>query len=139
MPRYARGPALTVDAVWIRRGAVLLVRRRRPPFAGTWALPGGFVEPSESVEEAAERELLEETGLRGRRLGLLGVYSGPDRDPRQPTATVAFLFGGRGGSPRAGDDAADAAWIPLAAAKGLAFDHDLILRDAVRLQLHRRL
>jgi 8-oxo-dGTP diphosphatase len=132
MRRYPPGPALTVDAVWIRRGAVLLVQRRRPPFAGAWALPGGFVEATETVEEAVSRELREETGLRGRIVGLVGVYSGPDRDPRQPTATVAFLFRGRGGIPRAADDAAEARWIRLDRATGLAFDHDRILRDAVR-------
>ncbi|MCI4322083.1 MAG: NUDIX domain-containing protein, partial [Thermoplasmata archaeon] len=60
MPRYPRGPKLTADAVWIRAGRLLLVRRGRPPFRGSWALPGGFVEPEETVEAAAVRELLEE-------------------------------------------------------------------------------
>jgi 8-oxo-dGTP diphosphatase len=130
--RIPRGPALTVDAVWIRRGQILLVRRGRPPFRGRWALPGGFVEPRERVEEAVLRELEEETGLRGRILRLVGVYSGPDRDPRRPTASVVFLVTGSGGSPRAGDDAGDAAWVPVNAARGLAFDHDRIVADALR-------
>jgi len=138
MPHYRRGPALTVDAVWIRRGAVLLVQRRRPPFAGSWALPGGFVEPDETVEEAVERELREETGLTGRANGLVGVYSGPDRDPRKPTATVAIRIRGRAGVPKGGDDAGAAAWVPLGEAHGLAFDHDTILRDALRLLRPRR-
>ena len=132
MPRHPSGPALTVDVVWIRRGRVLLVRRGRPPFRGRWALPGGFVERSETVETAALRELREETGLSGRLGPVIGVYSGPDRDPRKPTATIAFRVVGRGGRPRGGDDAARAEWVPLAEALGLAFDHDRILADARR-------
>lgn len=130
-PSY-ENPALTVDAVWIRRGMVLLVRRRREPFRGMWALPGGFVELRETVEAAVMRELREETGLRARPRQLLGVYSGPDRDPRKPTTTVVFLMRGRGGVPHAGDDAAAAAWVPLQKARPLAFDHSRILRDAIR-------
>src|SRR5208283_2073316 len=122
-------PALTVDAVWIRAGKVLLVRRGRPPFQGVWALPGGFVELRETVEEALVRELREETGLAGRTLGIVGVYSGPERDPRKTTATVAFLVGGRARTPVGQDDAALAAWVPLAKAHPLAFDHEEILSD----------
>ncbi|MGI0070526.1 MAG: NUDIX domain-containing protein [Thermoplasmata archaeon] len=129
--RYAH-PALTVDAVWIRSGDVLLVRRRDPPFRGAWALPGGFVNLRETVEAAIVRELREETGLNARPVGLVGVYSGPDRDPRKPTATVAFHVRGRGGTPRGGDDAAAARWTRLKEAHSLAFDHDRILHDALR-------
>ncbi len=132
-PRY-ENPALTVDAVWIRSGNVLLVRRGRPPFRGFWALPGGFVELRETVEEALVRELHEETGLVGHPLGIVGVYSGPDRDPRKPTTTVAFLVGGRGGNPVGHDDAASAAWVRLSEARPLAFDHERILKDARRLR-----
>jgi 8-oxo-dGTP diphosphatase len=131
-PRY-QNPALAVDAVWIRSGTVLLVRRGRPPFRGFWALPGGFVEIRETVEEALVRELREETGLVGRPLGIVGVYSGPDRDPRKPTTSVAFLVGGRGGAPVGADDAAFAQWVPLAKARPLAFDHGRILKDARRI------
>jgi len=130
VPRYPPGPALTVDAVWIAGGRVLLVRRGAPPFRGRWALPGGFVDACETVEAAVVRELKEETGLVARPIAVLGVYSGPGRDPRRPTATVAFRMRGRVASPRGSDDAADAAWVPLAAARGLAFDHDRIVRDA---------
>jgi 8-oxo-dGTP diphosphatase len=138
VPRWRTGPALTADAVWIVRGRVLLVRRGRPPFRGAWALPGGFVELEETVEAAVARELLEETGLRGRAARLVGVYSGPDRDPRKPTTTVAYLIRGRAGRPRAGDDAAAACWVPVGSARPLAFDHARILRDAVRLLRVRR-
>ena len=133
-----RGPALTVDAVWIHRGHLLVVRRGRPPFRGMWALPGGFVEPEETVEAAVVRELREETGLRAAAGPLVGVYSGPDRDPRKPTATVAFLIRGRPRSPRAGDDASATVWLPIEAARPLAFDHEQIVRDARRLIARRR-
>ena len=130
--RY-ENPALTTDAVWIRDERVLLIRRARPPFRGMWALPGGFVELRETVEETVSRELREETGLAGRPWKLVGVYSGPDRDPRKPTTTVAFLMRGRPGRPKGGDDAASSEWVPLLRARPLAFDHERILRDAVRL------
>jgi len=130
--RYRRGPALTVDAVWLWSGRVLLVRRARAPFRGDWALPGGFVEPEETVEEAVARELREETGLVARPRSIVGVYSGPDRDPRKPTATVAFLMRGRARRPRAGDDAREAAWLPVREVRRLAFDHGRILADALR-------
>lgn len=136
MPRPI-GPALTVDAVWIHRGTILLVRRGRPPFRGRWALPGGFVEPDETVEDAVARELWEETGLRARPRAIVGVYSGPRRDPRGSTATVAYLMTGVAGAPRGGDDAASAAWIPIRHARGLAFDHDRIVRDGHRLWKRR--
>ena len=130
--RY-QNPALTTDAVWIRSGKVLLVRRGKPPFRGMWAFPGGFVEQRETVEATVVRELKEETGLTGRPWKLIGVYSGPDRDPRKPSTSVAFLMRGTGGRPTGGDDAASAAWVSLSEARPLAFDHARILRDAIRL------
>ena len=131
-PAY-QNPALAVDAVWIRSGRLLLVRRGRPPFRGQWALPGGFVELRETVEAAVVRELKEETGLTARPWKLVGVYSGPDRDPRKPITSVVFLMKGPGGTPVGGDDASSAAWIPLRAAHPLAFDHEKIVGDARRL------
>jgi 8-oxo-dGTP diphosphatase len=131
--RRYENPALTVDAVWIRAGKVLLIRRRGPPFRGFWAFPGGFVELRETVEEALVRELKEETGLVGRPRKIVGVFSGPDRDPRKPTTTVAFLVGGKGGRPAGRDDATSAEWVPLAEAHPLAFDHERILSVARRL------
>ncbi len=137
-PRF-RNPALATDAVWIRGGKILLVRRGRPPFRGMSALPGGFVELTETVEQAVARELREETGLVARPWRLVGVYSGPDRDPRKPTTSVVYLMRGRGGRPRGGDDAAAAEWVPLDRVGPLAFDHALIVRDALRLVRRPRL
>jgi 8-oxo-dGTP diphosphatase len=133
MPTRYSGPSLAVDAVWVRNGVVLLVRRGRPPFRGSWALPGGFVELNETVEAAVLRELREETGLTGRIDGLVGVYSGPRRDPRKPITSVIFLIRGRGGQPHGSDDAADARWVPLDRVGSLAFDHRRVLNDALAL------
>jgi 8-oxo-dGTP diphosphatase len=135
--RY-RNPALTTDAVWIHGGRVLLVRRGKPPFRGMWALPGGFVEQQETVEAACVRELKEETGLVARPWKLVGVYSGPERDPRKPSTSVAFLMRGRARRPRGGDDAASAEWVLLSRARPLAFDHERIVRDARRLYARLR-
>jgi 8-oxo-dGTP diphosphatase len=132
------GPALAVDAVWVAEGRILLVRRGRPPFRGRWALPGGFVELGETVEQAALRELEEETGLRPVGLRLLGVYSRPDRDPRGPTVSVAFRMRGKPRTPTGGSDAREARWIPIARARGLAFDHDEIVADAVGAARRKR-
>jgi len=75
-------PKVAVDVVLENKGKVLLVQRALEPFAGKWALPGGFVEEGETVEQAAVREVKEETGLDIELEGLLGVYSDPGRDPR---------------------------------------------------------
>jgi 8-oxo-dGTP diphosphatase len=113
-------PALTVDIVLIRAGHILLIQRGHPPFAGHWALPGGFVEENEPLEAAARRELLEETGLEPPELQQLGAF----RDPRGWTISVAFWAHVEGDiTPHAGDDAAAARWWPLNDLPPLAFDH----------------
>ena len=127
-------PSVTADCVvFDDRGRLLLIRRRNPPFAGQFALPGGFVDPDETTEAAAWRELLEETGLQARELRLVGVYSKPGRDPRGWTISIAYLVSVDEGAPVAGDDAAAvefrADWRELT----LAFDHDEIVRDAAKL------
>ncbi|MFH8563614.1 NUDIX hydrolase [Streptomyces sp. NPDC017988] len=132
--------AVTVDlAVFtIREGTlhVLLVERGQEPYAGRWALPGGFVLPDESAESAARRELAEETGLAdvtGLHLEQVRTYSEPDRDPRMRVVSVAYAaLVADPPEPRGGGDAAHAAWLPYrpAADRPLAFDHDRILADA---------
>jgi 8-oxo-dGTP diphosphatase len=128
-----RTPALTADCVVVdARRRVLLVRRKNPPFKGMYALPGGFVDIGETVEEACRRELLEETGVRAGKLQLLGVYSDPKRDPRGHTCSVAFLARLGHATAKAGDDAAAAEWIEEWSKVQLAFDHAQILADAKR-------
>jgi 8-oxo-dGTP diphosphatase len=131
---FPRTPALTTDAViFDSKGRVLLVRRGNPPFKGEYALPGGFVDVGETVEEACRRELKEETGVVVRTLSLVGVYSDPHRDPRGHTCSVTYLGHVEDEQPRAGDDAAAAEWVADWRGLTLAFDHAQILRDAERL------
>ena len=132
MTRRYPSPSLAVDAVWVRGDHILLVRRGRTPYRGDWALPGGFVEIGETVEQAVLRELREETGLTGRVGRLLGVYSDPKRDPRKHTVSVVFEIRGRGGPPHGGDDAAAAEWVPLHPRPPMAFDHGRIVRESLR-------
>lgn len=130
-------PAVTVDTVLATVGdrgdlRVLLIERARPPFAGSWALPGGFVDQHEDLEVAARREMLEETHLQLGPMVQLGAYGTPHRDPRGHTVGVAYLALCGPGDARgqAGDDAADCRWFGLRRPPKLAFDHGLILRDA---------
>jgi 8-oxo-dGTP diphosphatase len=116
---------------------VLLVQRGVDPFAGMWAIPGGFKRPDETLDEAARRELLEETGVDGASFfRQFGTYGDPNRDPRMNVVTVAYVALIRDiGTPAASTDAAAAALMPVDEALGgtieLAFDHAKILGDAV--------
>jgi 8-oxo-dGTP diphosphatase len=132
MPR-PKTPALTADCVVVdARNRVLLVRPKHPPFKGQYALPGGFVDIGETVEDACRRELMEETGVKVGKVQLLGVYSDPGRDPRGHICTVAFLARVRSSRAKAGDDAAAAEWVENWSKIDLAFDHAKILTDADR-------
>jgi len=127
-------PALTTDCVvFDARGYVLLIRRKHDPFKGSYALPGGFVDVGERVEDACRRELKEETGLEVGALRLIGVYSDPNRDPRGHTCSIAYLARVGRAEPQAGDDAAWAGWVADWRAEVLAFDHAAILSDAEKL------
>jgi len=133
--------AVTVDVVILTMSEgllhILLVRRGEEPFEGMWAIPGGFKRPTETLDEAAKRELAEETGVDAASLlTQFGAYGDPERDPRLNVVTVAYLAVLRDvGSVVAGTDAADAALVPvsdvLSAKIDLAFDHLRIVRDAV--------
>lgn len=126
-------PALTVDVVIVApgdRGKVVLVKRANEPFAGSWALPGGFVEIGESVESAAVREVEEETGLKVEILRLVGVYSRPDRDPRGHNVSIAYLARYVSGSLAADTDASKAE-IMDPGSVSLAFDHEEMIGDAL--------
>lgn len=129
---YAR-PCLTVDCVVFaldeRELKVLLIQRGNEPFRGRWALPGGFVHMDETLEEAARRELAEETGARNVYLEQLCTFGDVKRDPRDRVVTVAYyaLVKLRDYSLRASTDSADAAWFGLSDPPKLAFDHEQIL------------
>lgn len=130
--------AVAVDLVilTVRDGSLqaLLIERGEEPFEGQLALPGGFVRPDEDLEAAANRELREETGIEVSHLEQLASYGGPDRDPRMRVVSVAYLaLAPELPTPTAGTDAAAAAWHSVSglSRRRLAFDHKLILRDAV--------
>lgn len=137
-------PAIAADCVVLAPSndgwQVLLIERRNDPYKGCWAFPGGFMNIDESAEEAARRELQEETSLQVHDLIQVGAFSAVDRDPRERVVSIAFLavldrlktVGG-------GDDAAQARWFNLKELPPLAFDHDQILQKALQLwnSLHR--
>jgi 8-oxo-dGTP diphosphatase len=132
---------VTVDVVILTMAEgllhVLLVRRGVPPFAGLWAIPGGFKRPTETLDQAAKRELAAETGVDSASLlSQFGAYGDPGRDPRMNVVTVAYLAVLREvGGIVAGTDAAAATLIPVSEILNgkisLAFDHAEIVRDAV--------
>ena len=152
-------PMLTADIVIFRSNAdmtdirVLLIKRKGHPYLGFRALPGGFSGPNETIRETAARELMEETGLAGHGLDLVGVYSAPGRDPRGWVVSVAYAALLKDDTVKAveGDDAADAEWFPLERGEDgtyhlntgspevrLAFDHDQIIKDAINVVFRNR-
>ncbi len=123
-------PKLMVDVVIPSETGVVLIRRGTEPFAGQWALPGGFVEVGETVEEAAARETAEETGLAVEVARLIGVYSEPERDPRGHNVSVAFLVRVLSGELAAATDASEVSVLNPSSVE-LAFDHRRIIDDAL--------
>ena len=127
MAKRADGPRATVDVVIEVDAGIVLIRRRHPPEG--WAIPGGFIDAGESAEEAARREMREETSLDVELVALLGVYSDPRRDPRGHTISAVYV-GRAQGQPRADDDAADVGvFSETNLPQPLAFDHARILAD----------
>lgn len=130
---FIRTPLLTVDCVVFYLNSILLIKRKFEPYKDHFALPGGFVDLNETVEAACLRELQEETNLKLKteNLKLVGVYSKPGRDPRRNTVSVAFYAKlNENVEIEAGDDAADVQFVKSWKEKKLAFDHELIIRDA---------
>lgn len=126
-------PLATVDVIVESGGGIVLIRRRHPPLG--WALPGGFVDPGESVPQAARREAKEETGLDVELTDLLGVYSDPKRDPRGMYTISTVFVASASGRPVGGDDAAEARVFPLdALPPDIAFDHPTIISDYRRFR-----
>lgn len=125
-------PMVTVDVVIVtreERPRVLLIRRKNEPYAGCWAIPGGFVDMDESLEDAARRELFEETGIRTGALEQLRTFGDPGRDPRGRVISVVYLAQVDAAKlrPQAADDAAEVGWHSLQRPPRLAFDHAEIL------------
>ena len=136
-------PVLTTDVVLMYKDKILLIKRARDPFKGKWALPGGHVECGETVEEAALRELSEETGVEGELVTLISVYSEPDRDPRGHYVSVAYLAIPKEKklvTPRPGSDAEDARWFEISKIpwNELAFDHKDIIKDTLKMVMYLR-
>ncbi len=131
MPRPVCPPIAADVIIEVGDQIVFIERKNNPP---GWALPGGFVEVGETVEDAAVREMREETSLEVELRALLGVYSRPDRDPRGHSITVAYV-GRATGTPHGGDDAQQARLFPPSAPPApLAFDHADILADYLRFR-----
>jgi 8-oxo-dGTP diphosphatase len=137
MKAFPTTPALMTDCVVFEPdGRVLLVRRKHEPFAGFYALPGGFVDVGETVEGACSREVREETGVlvSKAQLQLIGVYSDPARDPRGHSVSIAYgTTLERPVEPQPGSDAEGAEWITDWRKVRLAFNHAEILADAMQL------
>jgi 8-oxo-dGTP diphosphatase len=130
-------PSVTTDCIVTRKvdgkNELLLIKRKHEPFAGRWALPGGFVEIEEDLLEGAERELKEETGLSNVDIRQFRTYGTPGRDPRGRTISVIY-YGTLDNSTvkaKAGDDAAEVRWFEINKLPPLAFDHKIILSDFI--------
>lgn len=137
-------PSVTADTVVFTDHPdgyhILLIQRASEPFKGLWALPGGFIEMDETLEQSARRELKEETGLEITGMAQLGAYGDPQRDPRGRTISVAYwtlLPADADQQVEGSDDASQAGWFPVGHLPTLAFDHDRIIQDALRAARER--
>ena len=133
MSKKPETPLLTVDAViQYDKNSIILIKRKNPPFEGEYALPGGFVDIGETVEEACMREALEETSLKVKIVKLIGVFSDPKRDPRGHTVSLAYLCkpASKKSKPKAQDDAELLEIVPMSTllSLNLAFDHMDIIK-----------
>jgi 8-oxo-dGTP diphosphatase len=129
-------PAVTVDIAVVTLETLpraLLIRRKHDPFAGKWALPGGFVDENERLIDAARRELVEETSVAQAEMEQIYTFGDPGRDPRGWTISVAYLarVDFDAVKPRAADDAAEVGWFMLKELPPLAFDHAEILQHVI--------
>lgn len=127
-----KNPIPTVDAIIEKNNKIVLIKRKNKPFKNMFALPGGFVEYGETVEQAAIREAEEETGLKIKIKDILGVYSNPKRNPLKHTIAIVFIAEHIGGNLKAGTDTSEAKWFGLKEIENLAFDHAKILKDYIK-------
>ena len=128
------GFGMAEDIIVEMGNEIVLIKRKNEPYKEYWEMPGGFVEENETVEETALREVTEETSLKVRLKGILGVYSDVKRDPRGRVATVVFITEAIGGKLKADTDAEDARWFDVndVDIDSLAFDHPKIFRDYLK-------
>ncbi len=126
-----KSPRLTTDGVIIKDNKLLLIKRKNEPFKNKWALPGGFVEYGEKVEDSVTREVFEETGLKTKINNFFNVYSDPDRDPRGHTITLVYSLEIVGGNLKGNDDASEAKFFELDNLPELAFDHGKIINQII--------
>jgi 8-oxo-dGTP diphosphatase len=131
---FGPAPAITVDGIIVKNNKILLIQRKNPPYKGTFALPGGFVEFKERVEQAVVREVEEETGIKTKIKNMVGVYSAPDRDPRGHTISVVYEMTPVGGRVAAGSDAKALQWFSLNKLPEIAFDHYEIIQDYLKMK-----
>jgi 8-oxo-dGTP diphosphatase len=122
--------AMTVDAVIVRDGKILLIKRGSEPYKGFWAVPGGYVDFDETTEEAVRREVKEETGLIVTSLEFIGLYSDPKRHPKQ-CVSAAYVVEAKG-EVKVGDDALEFKWESIKNFGELAFDHKKIIDDYLK-------
>lgn len=137
-------PSVTTDCIVINSAQsekkILLIKRKHDPFMGKWALPGGFVEIDEDLDEGAVRELEEETGLVNIELIQFKTYGKPGRDPRGRTISVVYysFLNDHEEKIKAGDDALEASWFDLQSLPPLAFDHENILKEFIDLKIQKK-
>ena len=135
-----KDPIPTVDLIVRKGNHILLEIRGHEPFAGVHAFPGGHMDYGETVEQTALRELKEETSIEAKIVGILGVYSDPNRDPRGQRVTTVFIADWLNGNPVGADDAESAEWVNEAELRNpslrLAFDQSLMLRDYFEWRKH---
>jgi len=127
-------PMVCVDCIIINNDNknVLLIKRKKEPYKDKWALPGGFIEMNETLEQSAKREVAEETGLKISKLNQFYTYGNPNRDPRGRNISVVFwTLVNNSCKPIAGDDAKELAWFSLSEIPTLAFDHNTIINDFI--------
>lgn len=134
-------PAVTTDAVIFNIKSddtlnILLIQRKNEPFRGSWALPGGFIEPEETLEQCVAREVAEETGLESIKFYPLTPFSDPDRDPRHRTISFAYWgFCKKNPKLTPASDAINARWFPVKDLPEVAFDHEKIIKKALERAL----
>lgn len=127
-------PKVAADCVvFDAEGRVALIRRKKPPYQGSYALPGGFLKEDESVETACARETKEEVNLDITNLRLVGVYSAPDKETRERIVSIAYLAEADTSKLQAGTDAESAEWVANWREQELAFNHRKVLEDAYAL------